>query len=139
MTAPAQPSPLAPGPVRSGPSTIRDLIVQRLGVPVAPFFNRQGPTFGATATVILKQDPTRVAFVLVNPSGSDFLIAPTRFGNPLVFGLRAQAGGGTIVGVWDEDGEMIAEEWQVISTGGAGVLALYEYLIVVGPGPGHGP
>ncbi len=129
MTAPAQPSPLAPGPVRSGPSTIRDLIVQRLGVPVAPFFNRQGPTFGATATVILKQDPTRVAFVLVNPSGSDFLIAPTRFGNPLVFGLRAQAGGGTIV----------AEEWQVISTGGAGVLALYEYLIVVGPGPGHGP
>src|SRR5260370_5549729 len=119
MTAPAQPSPLAPGPVRSGPSTIRDLIVQRLGVPVAPFFNRQGPTFGATATVILKQDPTRVAFVLVNPSGSDFLIAPTRFGNPLAFGLRAQAGGGTIVRGWDEVGELIAAEWQVVSDRGA--------------------
>src|SRR5260370_6578822 len=107
------------------------------GVRAGLLFNRQGPTFGATATVILKQAPTRVAFVLVNPSGSDFLIAPTRFGNPLVFGLRAQAGGGTIVGVWDEDGEMIAEEWQVISTPRAGVLPLSPCLIVPGPPPRH--
>src|SRR5260370_42475517 len=109
------------------------------GVRAGLLFNRQGPTFGATATVILKQAPTRVAFVLVNPSGSDFLIAPTRFGNPLVFGLRAQAGGGTIVGVWDEDGEMIAEEWQGVSTRGAGGLAPYGDPIGVGPAPGPGP
>src|SRR5260370_5907714 len=105
------------------------------GVRAGLLFNRQGPTFGATATVILKQAPTRVAFVLVNPSGSDFLIAPTRFGNPLVFGLRAQAGGGTIVGVWDEDGEMIAEEWHGISTRRPPRAPLLDDLILAAPPP----
>ncbi len=133
MTAPL-------GVLRSGPSTIRDLVVQRLGVPVAAFFNRLGNTFVAAPVVdVMKQDPTRVAFVLTNVSPFDFVIGPTRFGVTVTQGIKVTAFGGTAVADWTEDGEVIAEEWSILGIGGAGNYYLLEFLLVVGPGPGHGP
>ncbi len=133
MTAPL-------GVVRSGPSTIRDLIVARLGVPVAPVFNRLGSVALVTPVLpFMRQDPTRVAFVITNTSAFDFNIGPTRAGVTSVQGIKVTAFGGTAVGVWDEDGEVIAEEWSIAGIGGVGSYYLFEYLIVVGHGPGHGP
>ncbi len=131
MTAPA-------GVVRSGPSTVRDLIVARLGVPVAPVFNRTTSQISLTLGTILKQDPTRVAFIISMGGFFDAFVGPTRFFAPQNFSFRIPGLNGVMIATWDEDGEIVAEEWSGQSVGGSSLALITEYLIVPGPGPGHG-
>jgi len=131
VTAPA-------GVLRSGPSTIRDLVVARLGVPVTPVFNRQGGIITTTQSVILKQDPTRVAFIVSVGGPFDCFIGPTRIFLAQNFGFRVPGFNGVAVATWDEDGEIVGEEWAGQSVGGGDLVLITEYLIAPGPGPGHG-
>ncbi len=132
MTAPL-------GVVRSGPSTLRDLIVARLGVPVGPVFNRTATAILITQATILKQDPTRVAFIISNGGNFDGFIGPARLFSAGNFSFRIVAQSGVVVATWDEDGEIVGEEWVGQSFGGSTLCLFTEYLIVPGPGPGHGP
>ena len=84
--------------------------------------------FAAASSVVLPQDPSRIGFIIVNHGGFDIFITPT--GTATVNnGVRVPSGGGSATAIWDEDGEVVAWEWQAIANGGNSAVFKIETLI----------
>jgi len=89
---------------------------------------------------LLKQDPARVAFLIVNVSTSVVTIEPNP-SFPTGQGPRIDPNGGSLFVTWEEDGESVAYEWFAVSIGAPVHLWVYEVLIdqgrQVAPSPGR--
>ena len=108
--------------------TIRDLLNQLYGVAIAPRFQRDADIIGTAVQLVLRQDPSRIAFIIVNVGSFDVGIIPR--GQPT--GQKSfivAANGGTLSGQWDEDGEVVSQEWRGFANGGASSCLIMETLI----------
>ncbi len=112
-----------------GIQNVRDLLVARWGVPLVPAIRQDVTITPAAPQQLLKQDPARVAFLIVNVSTSVVTIEP----NPSF--------PGSLFVTWEEDGESVAYEWFAVSIGAPVHLWVYEVLIdqgrQVAPSPGR--
>jgi len=84
-------------------------------------------------TSVLKQNPARVAVLLVNDGAFQVLAAPQGSGFEGA-GSRIDPSGGSLFLWWEEDGELPAREWVAVAVGGVSTLDLHE-LIIESPGP----
>ncbi len=114
-------------PVRN----VRDLLARRWGV---SFTARESFVSVATSrTTVLNQNPTRVAVLLVNDGAFQVMRAPTPAdGGPA--GPRIDPAGGSLFLWWEEDGELVGQQFDALAVGGASLVRIYEVLIE-SPGP----
>ncbi len=122
--------------------TIRDLLTARLGVPTTPQTNRSTSSVGTTVGQLLRNDPGRVAFLIVNLGGFNIFAVPQDAGAPSATkGILIQPNGGALVAKWDDDGEVTAWEWLAIAIGGASAVYTQEAVIdhVEAAAPGGAP
>ncbi len=120
--------------------SVRDLLNDRLGVPLEPRYNENGTGVPANQyTSKLRNDPTRVAFVLVNVGGVPIHAKPANAPSPAPFGaaLRLEPNGGTLIVTWEEDGEVVAYEWQCFGVAGGGEIWVMAIRLGL-PAPGGG-
>jgi hypothetical protein len=108
--------------------TIRDLLNAYYGVVIAPRFQRNADIVGGSIQLLLKQDPSRIAFTIVNVSVTDVGVIPT--GQPTAQkSFIVAANGGVLSGDWREDGELISQEWRAFAVAPPASLLILETLI----------
>ncbi len=108
--------------------TIRDLLNAYYGVIISPRFQRNADIIGGVVQVLLKQDPSRIAFSVVNASPSDVSVIPT--GQPTAQkGFTLGANGGVVSGDWREDGELVSQEWRAVAIAPPASVLILETLI----------
>jgi hypothetical protein len=108
--------------------SIRDLLVAQRGVITTPRINRDAIQAAAADSVVMRQDPSRVAWLVVNLGTFDVFLAPLAAASP-TRGVRLSANGGFASAQWDEDGEVVAHEWHAVGNGGASALYIQEAVI----------
>ncbi len=113
----------------SAPLTIRDLLNREYGAAIAPRFNREVSSVpNGIFALVLRQDPSRIGFTIVNDGTFDVGMAPVgQPGGQKSFIVAAN--GGTLTGEWKEDGELVSREWQGFGNGGVGLILVVETLI----------
>lgn len=113
------------------PKTVADLLRDRLGVRTSPLVNRSLSSVGVTAVQLVRQDPNRPSFLVVNLSVNDLYCGPFR--DPAsTKGIRLGPNGGNVHVWWEEDGELVAWEWFVVATAAASSLLVIENLVQPG-------
>ena len=107
---------------------VRDLLIDRVGVPLTPRFNAFTVLTTLPATRVLPANPTRVGWSIVN-NGSFvvFALPGTRQVSPV--GFRIEPDGGALIANWEEDGELVAQEWFAMAVGGSAIVRTFETLI----------
>lgn len=111
------------------PGNVRDLIRERWGVNVTPVFQRGTTLIGGAVATIFKNDPNRIALWLCNSGGQDVFVTPDP-AHIAAFGtIRVSANGGVLTAQYDEDGEVVAYEWQAVTSGTNTNLFLVEMLL----------
>lgn len=113
------------------PKSVADLQRERLGVRTSPRVNRVAASVGATAAQVLRQDPNRASFLVVNLSLNDMYLGPFRDPSSTK-GIRLGPSGGSLAVWWAEDGEVVAWEWWIIATAAASAYLIIENLIEPG-------
>jgi len=108
--------------------TVRDLIARLRGTAQTPRINRDATQATAVSAVILKNDPSRIFWLVVNLGTFDVFLAPDGSASA-TRGVRLAASGGAATAQWDEDGEVVAHEWQAAGNGGTSALFILENLI----------
>jgi|SRR5882672_1214534 len=118
--------------------TVRDLLRDLLGVPTSPIVLQVG---GApnTAFSVLRNDPSRVSFLMVNTGPSPVFVVPQAAGQPSSLnGVRIEPNGGALSVMWRDDGEVTGWEWLGISLGTPGTMLTVSNVIIPGDQP-HKP
>ena len=102
-----------------------ELVKEEFKGPTRPVINPVTDTVATTATMILKNNPDRLAWLIVNLSanrgyiGFDRQVAPTR-------GIPVEASGGIVISNWREDGELVIHEVHAINLVAAGTWYIVE-------------
>lgn len=73
-------------------------------------------SIGTTSAQILRQNPNRFAFTVINLSSNTVYINTTSTVSA-TNGIRVSAGGGSAFFEWRLDGELPSREWYAIATG----------------------
>jgi len=108
--------------------TVRDVIKDRVGTTYVPAFSATPANIGTTVGVILAQNPSRIAFQIVNEGTFNIFMTPD--GVPSSNrGVLIPPNGGTVTAFWEEDGEVVAWEWRAVAIGGASIIFITETLI----------
>ena len=108
--------------------TVRDLLDALYGVVITPRFQRESNTAQLVPGRILKQDPSRIAFIIVNVGANDVGLTP--LGQPApVRSFILAANGGTFSAEWREDGEIVSQEWNAFAVGAPSAVLVVETLI----------
>lgn len=106
---------------------VRDLLIDRLGVPLVPRFNAVSVLTTLPATRIIPANPTRAGFALVN--GGSFVVFTQPSRQLSAVGFRIEPDGGALILNWEEDGELCNMEWTGMAVGGSAVVRSFETLI----------
>jgi len=83
-----------------------DLIAKELKAETAHEVNPLVSSVGTTVTQILREDPSRLMYVIVNLGAYDMFIAYDRQVSS-TRGIKVAAGGGTFISWWKEDGRLV--------------------------------
>lgn len=116
------------------PKTVADLLRERRGVRTSPFVNRALSSVGLTAAQLVRQDPNRPSFLLVNLSVNEMYAGPFQDVSATK-GIRLTPTGGNLSVWWEEDGMVVTREWWVVSVGAASSLLIVEDIIQPDQGP----
>ncbi|MGH2668421.1 MAG: hypothetical protein ACRDH5_04750 [bacterium] len=117
-----------------GAQNVRELLAARWGV---SFTTRTSfPNVGLLAARLVRQNPGRVALLIVNPSPTQLFVGPQSGRQEAGLPIRIDPAGGSLFVFWEEDGELVSEEW--LASGGTGGQELVTYeTIIESPGPGR--
>ena len=90
--------------------TLADQIRKLLGADTSTQINRVVSQIGVAAIPILRQQPNRLAFVIINLGTDQIFVGP--FNNPSsTRGIQLGASGGNLTAVYFEDFELVGREW----------------------------
>lgn len=98
--------------------TLRDLLASRFGVATTYRVNREGATAGTSGSVVLRSDPNRFGFTIINLGTAAVFVSPSRELSTTT-GIRLAPSGGSLTLVWSDDLDLVSVEWWCIS-GSAG-------------------
>ena len=109
--------------------TLARLVEARFGVRTTPLVNRALSSVGVTAAQLVRQDPNRLGFWMVNLSVNHMFAGP--FNNPSsTRGVQIGPGGGSIIVLWDEDFAVTGWEWFIVAGAAASSLLVVEYIAI---------
>ena len=104
------------------PLTVQELLENHYGTNMYGFRDPLGTTsIGTTATQIMRQNPNRFAFTVINLS-TNTLYINTRSTVSSTDGIRVSASGGSAFFEWRLDGELPSREWFAIATGASSAI-----------------
>ena len=108
------------------PRRLADLLEERLGTKATPFFNRLGvPSIGVTAVKVLSNDPNRFEWTFINLSVNAIYLLTDNTVSATKGILCSATGGGTSM-IWEEDFELVSNEWWAVAAGAASSYLLFE-------------
>lgn len=125
-----------PGPVRTGPGSVRDLLTALLGVPASSSLANPTTLVGTAVTQVFAANPTRVGFLVINLGSFNVFLAPDPAGPPSATnGILLQPNGGGLVSTWRDDGEVVSWDWEGIAIGGSSTVFKVPVTLEGGIGP----
>jgi len=103
----------------------REFSLKRFGFPTRPVENPVAATVGTTAAEILKNNPDRVFWLVVNLSVNVVYVS---FGSDVgaTKGIRLEANGGWASMSAEEDGEAVANQVYALATAAASAIYVLE-------------
>ncbi len=107
--------------------TLRDLVRRELGAETFVDVNRVVSSIGVAAVQIMRQQPNRLAFVVVNLSPNDIHIGPFRDVSSSK-GILLPPSGGSVVSIYTEDFDLVGYEWFGIAAAAASAILVVEWL-----------
>lgn len=107
---------------------IRDLLIDRFGAPLTPRIDATATGSTVPGAQFLRGNPTRVAFVAIN-RGPFVVWAFPNGVTSIGRGFRVEPGGGALIALWEEDGELLTLPWFGVGDGGGSVLDTLELVI----------
>jgi hypothetical protein len=105
--------------------TRADLLRDRFGVDVGVNLDPVVASVGTTATQILRKNPNRLAFTVINLSAAVVYIKPENTVST-ASGIVLAAGGGSVNLVWDEDYDAVGMDWYAVASAGASAILTIE-------------
>jgi len=113
------------------PASVYELVERQFGVKLGMAENTEGTTIGTTAGVIAKNNPRRVALVVVNLSANQIYIRPAQAPSATA-GILVPPNGGSITMNANDDMILPSLEWQAVASGAASAYYTLELMIVAG-------
>ena len=108
---------------------LADLLMERFKVRTRPVVNPEALAAATTtAQMFLGNNPNRLGFLVINLGEQICYIGPDPEIAAATRGIRLDASGGGYVGIWDEDFDMTAWAWWILSA--ADTSAIYVIEIV---------
>lgn len=98
-----------------------DLIADRYGVRTVSLDNPEISTIGLTAARVFKNNPRRLALVVINLSANAMYLALT-LDVAATKGIYLAPNGGSVNMTLDDDFELVEREWWIIAAGAASSL-----------------
>ena len=95
--------------------SIYDLLNESLGVNASPKEDALISTVGTSSAQLLRNNPNRVAFIMVNLSGGDIFLRPQSDATTSE-GVQITPQGGSVVVRWQDDFLLPAEAWYAIGS-----------------------
>lgn len=117
-----------------GPTGVSGLIEKQYGIRTRHLENREGTVCNIAVTRILRQNPNRIAAVVLNLSANVIYIAP-RNAPSSTAGVRLDPSGGRMTLLWFEDFHLTGMEWNGTATADASSIYVLEVEILA---PGEG-
>lgn len=109
-------------------ASVRSLLERLYGTRFTPNENPVTTTVGTSATAIMRKNPSRVGFLVVNQSLNNVWIRPN-FPASTVLGGRLDPNGGNASALWLYDGEVVSSEWFAIADGAGSSVYVLETVI----------
>jgi hypothetical protein len=113
------------------PTSVRELLDAKYGVPLTTEENNEVSSVGVAAVRLVRQNPKRVGFLVVNLSLNNMYIRPARAASSSA-GVRLDANGGNASVWFEQDGEVTGWEWFVVADGAASPVLVLETIITPG-------
>jgi hypothetical protein len=107
--------------------TLATVLARKWGVATTVNVNPAGNNVPTNVVTIMKNNPNRLAWILVNLGSTVILVAPLRAASA-TFGIQIPPNGGSIALLADEDFDMTGYEWTAISIGGGNQIFSIEVL-----------
>lgn len=104
-----------------------DLIKARFGTNTRPRDNPENASIGVTPLLILRQNPDRLAFSVVNLSTNAVFIGPFQDVSSTK-GYRLVISGGSISFLGDEDFHVVGYDWFAVAAGAASQIFIQEQI-----------
>ena len=112
-------------------TSVREFLNLRYGISTGSRETAAAAVAGVTAAQLLPQDSRRLAFTYFNLSAGDTHYLRPMYAPTATRGIQVGPGGGNVSFNCLEDGEFVAYEWLVLSTGAASAYYCLETLIEV--------
>lgn len=106
---------------------LADIIQRTFGVATRTRLSDVGATVGLVAAPILRQNPNRLAAVLINLSAVAMYVAPIG-ATSSTRGIRIAATGGSLALRYDEDFDLVGYEWSAIADGAGSAIFTIEII-----------
>jgi len=106
---------------------LSDLLRAKFHVKTRELINPVVAAVGVAAIPVARNNPDRLAFVMINLSANIVYISPLP-GVLATAGIRLDPNGGLISMVWDEDFELVSHEWYGIATAAASAIFVSEVI-----------
>lgn len=113
--------------------SLHELIDKEFGVRTRSAPNREATVMTTTSQLVLRNDSSRLAALIINLGGVAVFIRPS--GRPsATVGIRISPNGGFFSVLWNEDFALVGEEWNGVSATVTSTLFVLETLIEPGGG-----
>lgn len=108
--------------------SLHSIINERFGVRTRQAENRETVAMTTTAAIILRNDSSRLAVLIINLGPNEVLIRPNGLPSATV-GMLAGPNGGSITLTVEEDFNLVGLEFQGIAAAGTSTLYILETVI----------
>lgn len=110
------------------PKSVHELIAQKWGVRTTEREDNVTAAVGTASELIARDDPTRLALLVVNLSGNTLFVRPRKPASTTI-GIRISPNGGALSSNWEDDFTLPAKDWNAIAGGAASAIYVLEILI----------
>lgn len=106
---------------------LHDILIDKFKTETRSVINPVVAAFGAAAVVFLRNNPDRLGFVIFNLSVNPEYISPLQTVGAGA-GIPMLIQGDGVAFIWDEDFEMVSQEWWGIAPAGASAIYVMEII-----------
>ena len=108
------------------PRPLAALLEEKLGTKATPFANPLNvASIGVTAVRILPSNPNRFAWIFIDLSPNLIWLLNSNLVSPSN-GIQVAASGGNVISDWEEDFELVSNEWWAVAGGAASSFLVVE-------------
>lgn len=107
--------------------TLQTLLTRQFGVKTRTRATAPGFQVGTSIVQVLRQNPNRLAAVIINLSANAVYVSPDGI-TSATHGISLSPSGGALTLLWNEDFDMVGYEWNAIAAVAASDVFVLEVL-----------